>query len=184
MRSCILFLLSAFLVPGMVAAQDQPRKLKPVMVWTGSDSNQSQESFNRCETQKDWEAIWLKHCGPDWRPFPQIDFDAYMIIVIFTKEGGSDRGITVKEVSEEKAHVRLRYWLMTYQVASGNFAPPGQEKTGPVEAPFQKEVARSYLFVILPKSPKAIVFEEDIRNLISGPPVWKERARLPAVKRP
>jgi hypothetical protein len=175
MRYPFFFLVSAFLSAAPVSAEELPRKIKPVMVWTGTESKQTKESFARCCSQKDWEASWHKHKGRDEKTdrgtCPEVDFDSYMVIVIFHGESYQNHGIDIKSVTEEKGCVRVRYRPSWYQVAS----VPGQAED------FKALETQTYAFVVLPRSEKAIVMEEDVRNLIPDPPVWKERAKLAAL---
>jgi hypothetical protein len=169
-------LVVAALSPTMPArSEDLPRALKPVVVWTGTDSKQAKESFACCRSQAEWEASWNKHQGRDEKaegqPCPQVDFDTHMVIVLFHGESSQNHGIDVVSVSEERECVRLRYRPSWYQV--------GVSREGAAGPP-RSHATQSYAFVVLPRSRKAVVLEEDIQHYIGKPPEWEERAKLAA----
>ena len=89
-----------------------------------------------------------------------------MVIAIF--QGGSlkDHGVEVHSILEEKDCIRVQFGPMSWQTAFSHKP---------------KFDSQSFAFIVLPKSGKAIVFEEDVRGQIHAPPIWKERARLPAM---
>src|SRR6516164_7607951 len=105
MRYHVLCLMM-FLFAQSVASEELPRKIKPVMVWTGTDSKHAKESFARCCSRKDWQAAWHKHIGEDDKGLrqlcPEVDFDSFMVIAIFHGESYQNRGIGLVTVSEEK----------------------------------------------------------------------------------
>jgi hypothetical protein len=184
MHYVILFALSAPLAAAPVAAARLPRELKPVMVWTGTDSRQAAEAYSRCGSQKDWEAVWHKHKSgglrADRRTCPEVDFDSYLVLAIFYGKS-SEKGIQVVAVVEEARCIRVRYrpvWYQTGYVAPAAGATPFS--TGRRGGGKNSHDTQSYAFVILPQSQKPIVVEEDVRRLLIDPPVWKERARLSA----
>ena len=76
----------------VVLADDLPRNMKPVMVLTGTDSKQTKETFARCCTRETWLANWRKHHGKDkdsaLSPCPEVDFDSFMVVVIFQGKSG------------------------------------------------------------------------------------------------
>jgi hypothetical protein len=39
----------------------------------------------------------------------------------------------------------------------------------------------SFAFVVLPRSTKAVIVEEEVQDIIGKAPVWQERARFPAL---
>ncbi len=159
--------------PSGGSADELPRKIKPVMVWTGTDSKQTKQSFARCGSQKEWEAIWQKHRSSNKKtprdPCPDVDFASYMVVVVFYGKSDSNTGISVKEVGEEKECIRLRYkprWYQTAFLADATGSEEGWRKT--------------FAFVVLPRSAKTIILEEDVQNIINAPAVWKEQAKLVA----
>jgi hypothetical protein len=184
----VMHYLARFLVPVLLvvlppSSEELPRKLKPVVVWTGTDSKQAKMSFARCCSQKDWEATWHQHQSSEAKAkgqgCPEVDFDSYMIVAIFNGKSFQKTGIEIVTVTEEKNCLRVRYKPLWFQVGfirpeRGSGPAKGETKTDAYET-------QSYAFVVLPKSQKAIVLEEDVRNLIPDPPVWKKRATLEAL---
>jgi hypothetical protein len=177
-----LFLVPVLLVVAPVPATEVPRKLKPVVVWTGIDSKQAKMSFARCCSQKDWEEIWHKHqsnAKAKTPSCPQVDFDSYMVVAIFQGKSCQDTGIEIVSVTEEKKCLRIRYKPLWFQVG---FVRP-ERGSRPAKCEVETYETQSYAFVVLPKSQKAIVLEEDVRTLIPDPPVWKKRATLEALRK-
>jgi hypothetical protein len=180
MRRIVLLGVAAACVATPAVAADLPRKVKPVMFWTGGNSKQSKESFARCSTQKDWEAIWEKH--HEWEKYvgdrscPDVDFDSYMIVAIFVGKG-RDMGVRFYEVVEEKDCLRVRYKPIEYQTG---FNP--NETDAEREKRERESETQSYAFVVLPRSTKCVVLEENAQTTIDAPPVWRERTRFAAMK--
>ena len=170
MRYQVLFLMPALLFASAATAEELPRALKPVIVWTGTYSKEADQSFARCCSQREWETCWNKHIAidekADKQPCPEIDFDSYMTIVFF--KGQSDHGLTINSILEEKDCIRVRYRPNSYQTGE---LRPGE----PVGR------AQNYSFIVFAKSKKPVVLEEDVHFLIGDPPVWKQQAKLPAV---
>ena len=70
---------------GLATGQDQPRKINPIMVWTGSDSHQTTALFTRCDSHEELSAIWYnKHQANDDNDYPRlcptVDYDKCMVI--------------------------------------------------------------------------------------------------------
>jgi hypothetical protein len=170
MRRLLLFVISSALAVASTSAQDLPKKLKPVFVYTGIDSKQTKQSFTRCTSQKEWQARWQEHRGAEEKNdrcrCPEIDFDSFMVVVIFHGKSDCNDGLEIVSTVEEKDCVRVRFKPMWYQIAGR-----GDYDT------------QSYVFCVLPRSQKAIVFEEDVKSIIADPPKWKEQAKLPAVEK-
>jgi hypothetical protein len=165
-------------------ASELPRKIKPVVVWTGTDSKQTKDSFARCCSVKDWLATWITHRGKgkptDPRTCPEVDFASYMVIAVFRKTSQ----IHVCEMVEEKDCVRVRYQPWGNQLF---FLPASDGSTfkiveqGRGELDLAKPYLLSFAFAIVPKVNKALVLEEDVQDLIGKPPLWKEQARFPVL---
>src|SRR4051794_40171266 len=99
MQYHVLFLVPVLLVVTPVSADELPRKLKPVVVWTGTDSKQAKMSFARCCSQKEWQTTWHKHQSSTAKAksqrCPEVDFDSYMVVVIFHGESFQNTGIEI-----------------------------------------------------------------------------------------
>jgi hypothetical protein len=181
MRYLILFGALAAFIEASSAAENLQRKVKPVMVWAGTDGNEPKESFDRCSSEKEWEAVWRKHQGRDQEvnelTRPKIDFDSYMVIAIFQHKSLKNLGVQVFSILEEKDCLRVQYRPPTWQTGF-NLEEATKNKK---ESDEMKYDAQSFAFIVLPKSRKAIVFDENVQGLIGEPPIWKERVKLPAM---
>src|SRR5579871_1221728 len=98
-----LFLFGA----GLSFAADDGAKIKPVMVWTGTDSAQKTESFVICRNEAALQDVWHKHRNSkdkwdDALTCPQVDFDSVMVAAIFNGKSGNEYGIRVVEILETK----------------------------------------------------------------------------------
>ncbi len=174
--------LSAYLLDVLPAQAPTPfQKITPVIILSGNDSKQTRKSYWRCDAQYEWQAAWQKHNGHE-ALLPTNDFENYMVVVIFLNKGESDVGIVIHAVEESKDIVRLRYKPFTYQIASANFAPNGFVNTSNTENTAKKKDNQCFAFVILHKTSKPIVIEEDVQSLLTSPPSYKERVRLPKMK--
>ncbi len=177
MQYYALFFVPMLLVLAPASAAELPRKLKPVVVWTGTDSKQAKMSFARYCSRKDWSATWHKHQSTDRKGnkqrCPEVDFDSHMVVAIFQGKSFQDTGIEVITVTDEKNCIRIRYKPMSFQVAY--IEPPAKGETDSYET-------QSYAFLVLPKSQKAIVLEEDVRSLIHDPPLWKKRSTIEGLR--
>ena len=83
----------------------------------------------------------------------------------------------VIEVAEEKDRVRLRYRPTWYQTGIGQ--PPPEE----FQIDWKDWDTQSYAFIVLPRSNKVLILEEDVHDIIGDPPEWKERVRFPAIEK-
>jgi hypothetical protein len=180
----LLIVTSATLSTSLALILETNREVKPVFVWTGADSEIEKETFVRCASQTDWEQLWQKHRGVDqWgtplkqpmddkqeqghRQFcPKVDFDSYMIVAVFCGKLG-DFGMYVDSVLDEPQFLRVRYGVVTAQRM-----PRGPRLEKPVHG---------YMFVVIPRTQKAIVIEEGTRQVKDHPLDWKERIKLAAI---
>jgi hypothetical protein len=120
------------------------------------------------------EELWLSHLGKteadrfrEHLPIVQIDFEKCMVIAIFQGAKTNSRGLRVISVNENNDNVTLRVDDMSYQTSGGLNGGGG----GGVPV-------KPYAFVVISKSAKLVVVEEDVQSLKDKPPEWKERARL------
>jgi hypothetical protein len=174
MRRLFWFALVASSLNAAVMAGEPREKVKPIVVWTGTDSGQTTASVARCMSKEQWRATWKAHQnegGDDGRAPPEVDFDGHMILAIFRGTGSQNYGLFDFEVLDESDCLRVRYITGYYQTGG---LPDS-------EAERRKLDTQSYAFLVLPKTSKAIVFEEakNIRTR-SG---WVERGRIAADER-
>ena len=146
-----LLAASILLSVSQVVADEFPRIVKPVLVWTDTDSNLIKPYFARCDTRTEWVAIWQKHQGRDADPYltipayPEIDFDSYMVIAIFHGKSSMNSGIWVRQVIEEKTCTRIRYQPSWYQISTGAYVPDSKADQMSREKTFD---TRSFAFVL------------------------------------
>jgi len=157
----------------LFAAEATPPALRPCVVLTGADSLVKSPGYVRVESEKEWASVWHHHKGVEetkehdafFNPLglPGIDFDRYMVIAVFCGSGWNSAGVTVASLTEERERLLLRFQGKWYQTAG----PDGGGRP-----------ACAYGFLVLPRTEKTVVLEENVQHLIGGPPVWKERASL------
>ena len=157
----------------------QPRAIKPVMSWSESIEDSVKGAFLRCHSAEEWERIWRKYHpqgeSDGWRARPEIDFSSHMVVVIC--HGGSAGGTELNDPAEESECVRIRYRASLSQFRPQN-DPVEQEKQN---AYFRRAYRYRLTFIVIPVTGKELVFEDNVSDLSSGPPVWKEVVRLPAI---
>lgn len=158
-------------------AGEPPAKIRPVVVWTGTDSSLSKPSFVRCRSADEWASTWDAHAkegGDAGRAPPKVDFGSYMVFALFQGDGTQNRGLVVVEVLDEPDGLRVRYETAYYQTAGLSDS----------EADRRRLDTRSFAFVIIPRSDKAITFESGTRSRNDMPPGdWKKVGAAPAVGR-
>jgi len=171
MRAVLACLVVVGFGPSLFA-DEPPKQIKPVVVWTGIESENSEPSFHCMRSNDEWTKIWIKHKGYSgqrtlWKEqCPQVDFDSNMVVGLFHGERNNNSGLKVVSVTDEKTLLRIRFCPLWYS--------SGLDR--------DDRRTESYALLVIPKSTKTIVIEEDTRSLIRGSPVWTERARLSAVE--
>ena len=144
---------------------------KPLVAMSGSDSHVKKPSYQRVTTPEDWTRTWANHLGTSkddaYRPLLEVDFDRCLVVVIFRGEEVNVRGIRIDSTFETAESIVIRFTELGYQTAGeANNKPPD----------------RPYAFVIVPKTHKTIVLEENFPTKFPRPPKWQEVARLNAVQ--
>lgn len=175
---CLVVGLMCLGVELAAAAEPQGDKaagaVSPCVVLTGADSHVFEHSYHRVTSMKEWSEIWKKHMGLKqgevydfyFNPagLPLVDFERYMVIAIFQGSSWNSAGLEAVSVSEQQDRVVFRFDDKSYQTSG----PDGGGKQVTV-----------YGFFVVPGSAKAVVLEENIKGLIGGPPLWKERIMFP-----
>ncbi len=160
----IALFLGLFFAQEKTPLADQPRTVKPVLVWTGTDSSVSKRQFFRVENPEAWEKTLKEHSdsGTDRPMDAKIvpDFDGYSVLAIFDGKNLNNRGIEIVSIVEKKESVLIRYRLLSFQTGDN------------------VKFTQSYCFVLLQRTKKPVVVEQDVRDLIRMDPVWKVRATL------
>jgi hypothetical protein len=152
------------------AAEPTPKTIKPVAVFSGANSRIEQPSLEVVTSADGWDRLWAKHLGTTtddaYRPLAEVDFDCCMVVAILPGNQVNVRGVKIESIIDEKDALRIRFDNVGYQTA-------GESNRKPPDKP--------YAFVILPKSDKTIVTEENAQIYNGQPPQWKEwrRAKRP-----
>jgi hypothetical protein len=148
-----------------IAAQNE--ESKSLVAISGAHSRVNKESYERITTSKDWTQAWCRHIGTsdtdDYRSLMEIDFDRCMVIAIFRGEQIHVRGIVIHPLITNGESIILRFEQLTYQTIVG-------DKVKPPETP--------YAFVVIPKTNREIILEENVQQYLGEPPQWKECMRL------
>lgn len=178
MRS-LLVLAAVLAIGGPVGSADEkPRRVKPVVVFSGTDNAVEKRAYVRCLSEKELHAVWSTHCGKDWktRRTPQVDFESQMVVFIFSGKGDQNAGVSVPEVLGDGHSLRVRFRVLYYQTSVREGA---DDEVIPVPDLLN---IRSYAIIVLPSTNMELVMDEDMNHTIGNPPNWKEAARLPAVR--
>ena len=148
-----------------------PPMSKPLVAMSGADSYVKTPSYQRVTTPDDWTRIWASHLGTTkddaYRPLLDVDFTRCLVVVIFRGEEINTRGIQIDSAFETTESIVIRFTELGYQTAGeANNKPPD----------------RPYAFVIIPRTHKSIVLEENFPTMIPRSPKWQEVVRLKAVQ--
>jgi hypothetical protein len=145
---------------------------KPLVAISGTDSHVSKPSYQLVTSPEEWTRVWVSHLGTTrdnaYRPLLEVDFDRCVVVVIFRGVRVNIRQLEVHSLSETADSVVIRFDELGYQTS----VRVGEDDE-------YKVPDRPYAFVILPKTDKTIVLEENInRDVQREAPVWKAIARL------
>ena len=147
------------------------RAQKPLVVISGADSHVMKPAFERYASPDDWTRAWAKHLGTTvedhYRAVLDVDFDRCLVVAIFQGAKVNARGIRIESIREGAESIYIRFEELGYQSVVGPNSKP-------------KPPERPYAFIVLPKSSKRIVIEENVQSIKNAPPKWQERARLVA----
>jgi hypothetical protein len=161
----------------LAGAGDPPPKVRPVILWVGTDSGCKEPSVACCRSVDEWCRTWNAHQdggGDDGRDRPVIDFETHMVLAVFQGEGGRDGGLRMFEVLDEAEGLKVRYFSAGIQTV---FVPGA-------EIPTKPRTQRNYVFAVVPRSDKAVTFERGQRHRLDEPPGdWKQEGAAPAVRR-
>ena len=127
------------------------------------------EGYHRIESEKAWEALWLKHqtgkkergnSVPNSFTFCEVDFKKYMLLAVFQGFGVNRSGYEVHSITEEKDRLVIR-------VLPNNF-----------QTLFELSKTTAWGVFVLPRSTKPVVIELDTKSLTADPPKWTRQAEL------
>ena len=128
---------------------------KPLIVISGADSHVKKQSYQRIASPADWARVWASHQGTTVGDASgrvmEVDFSRCVVVVIFRGGRINVGGIKINSLSETANSTIIRFTEVTYQTAgASNNEPP----------------RRPYAFVVIPKTNKRIVLQEDKANII------------------
>jgi len=170
MRIAILAIPAALLAAMLVRAEAPASGIRPYVTLTGATSAVQTAAARRIGAHADLVDAWHAHAGRDpkehtdhYNPagVPEVDFTRCEVVALFRGRTANAAGYEIDSCVEESNRVLLRVRLRTYQTMERS-----------------DEVA-PYAFFVFPRMKKPLTVEEDVRDLIRSPPVWKERARFP-----
>jgi hypothetical protein len=141
----------------------------PLVVLSGNDSRVKQLAYSRISSSKEWDKTWLNHLGMKdeaiFRPALEVDFDRCCIVAVFMGEYVNTCRLVVESIRDVGNATVMRFDHVSYQTGD------------------KPDRVRPYAFIVIPKTDKPIVLEENVSSNIGGPPVWKEVVRLSAKKK-
>jgi hypothetical protein len=168
LRVCFLFFCVTGLVACSQAAEDE-KNTKPPVVLSGADSHIVKPSLRLIMSDEAWKRAWAAHLGTTvddaYRPEMGVDFDRYMVVAIFRGERVNTRRVAIESTSAIRGSTLIRIIDLGYQTA-------GKDNGKPPDRP--------YAFVVLPKSTKGVIVEENVQQYKGEPPEWKEWSRIEA----
>jgi len=140
---------------------------RPILLLTGPTSQIDATEYHRITSTENWQTLWLRHHGKTAQEAfnerltnVEIDFENHELIAIFQGVEINSRGLTIDSIIEDDDVITVRFDDWQYQSSGG------------------ADRCSTYGFVLLPKSTKPIVLEENVQGLKDEPPKWKQRARL------
>ena len=172
-------------------AEGGPAPIPVHVTWRGAHSRIAERCQYRITSEKEWVDLWLRHVGykPEGEQYevwsnpadvPRVDFDEYMIVAIFSGRSVNCDGMEAVSVMEETECLRFRFRGMFYQTfkihGEGHFLSSAANSEaalfdGPVHT-------TPYAMLVVPRSTKPLVLEENVQSQIGAPPAWKERQRF------
>lgn len=175
---CVLALgLGSF--PSPAADPDRGTAPKPLLSLHGRKCKVAKGSYRRIESPDAWKALWLEHQTGSAKPDPipeevvtgEVDSTRCMVIAVFEGKEGRWEGFAVYSVTETSGQVLVRVSPLSRQTGVG--VPPGQCGDG-------DQYLSGWGVFVLPRTKKTVVIEEDVREYLPDPPVWKKRAEFKA----
>ncbi len=161
-----VLLLVGFVVNSGAWAGENAESVKPFVVISGADSHVTKPSLAAIQVDEQWQRVWAQHLGTTvddaYRAAMEVDFDRCMVVAVFRGSTRNVRGVTIDSVSAMGASTRIRLNDVGYQTG-------GKSSERPLDRP--------YAFIVLPKSAKHVVVEENVQQYKGEPPVWKEWRR-------
>lgn len=156
------------------SVRDGAEKTVPVMVMTGPTSDIGASRYESARSQEAFDALWVEHMGDrvtraaqGWPMTPTIDFARYEAVFMFGGEATNSNGFRIVEMFDRPDEVLVRFEDISFQTASFDGEDAGV-------------ASRPWAMVLIERTEKRIILEQDVRSLIEGDPIWKRRAVFPA----
>ncbi len=168
--------------PATQPAQEQ----KALVEFSGAHSKIAQRAYLRITSLKEFRDTYMRHLGKEPSLFdeyynennvPTIDFERCMVIAVFQGAGWNSAGVRVVSIIDEPNRLVVRFDERTYQTSS-DFTTNGRLNTDVKDA---GNKVTAYGMFVLPRTEKAVVLEEDVKQYKHPPSVWKEVARFPSI---
>ena len=154
-------------------SQDRP-VAEAVAYLSGGDSQITQQSFFRVSDAAQWQELWLEHLGQRevsiYQPKFEVDFSRSMVIAIFNGKATNTCGIEVCSIHESEQSILIRYEVEGYQTITGLSTTPSEDGDSIPD--------NAFAFIVLPRSDRTVILDEDQHSIIGDPPRWVEVARL------
>ena len=154
------------------AAADAP-PTRPLLVMTGWVSEIAEPRWRLAASQAVFDEEWMAHMGDrvqraaqGWPMTPSIDFTACQAIFIFGGDGFNANGFRVEQMVEAADALTIRFDRISFQTSSS-------------DGPDHGHPARPWAVVVVPRTDRTVILEENVQGLIGEPPVWKRRAAFP-----
>lgn len=162
------------------AQMAEPRPEKPLFALGGSDGRFEKHQITLIQNESDWISWWGKHGLRQERAGgsmpPAIDFERMTVIAVASGPGINSEGIVFPELVVGQGTAIVRYRESSFQTASfGNRDSSVPCNSWGVVAFFKLQPNQLF------PEPR-IVVEQNMQNLIGGPPVWKKRAEFELTK--
>ncbi len=162
------FAAAFILKPESSNGEDRPEpRSKPLLVLTGAASQVKEAAYYRLSSADKLKDVWRGHLGAVQdrgdNPVPEVDFDRCVVLALFEGSSFNSHGLRIEAVLDRNDVTVVRFDDISYQTLGG-----GANTVAP------------YAFILLPKTDKVIVLEENVQQYLSGAPVWKEVSRLTA----
>lgn len=171
----ILFLIAPLILSGSLSqiclAADVGKgsdSHSPLAVLSGDNSHVSVLTYRRIASETEWKRVWLKHLGLQedtiYRPTMEVDFSRCIVIAILGGRSVNCCGYKIDSVRDHKDAVVVRFDEVSFQTAGPD---GGAQHVTP------------YAFIVIPKTDKPVVLQENkSQNMSRTPAVWEEAARL------
>jgi hypothetical protein len=139
---------------------------KPLAVLSGTNSHIPKPYCKRITSSDEWTQTWVNHLGTTkddaYRPTFEIDFGRCLVVAVFRGSERNVRGIEVNSLRETAESLTIQLTELKYQTSG----------------PDTHEFVQPYAFIILPRTSKTIVVEENIQSYKDEAPIWKVYATL------